>query len=477
MRVYLLVLLTAAAVTFLATPLVRRVALATRALTPVRARDVHTVPTPRLGGVAMLVGMAAALLVGSQVPFLHEVFFETSTMWAILGGATLVCFLGVADDIWDLDWMTKLVGQVLAAGFMAWQGVQLITFPIFGLTIGSSRLSLFATILVVVVAINAVNFVDGLDGLAAGMIAIGAGAFFVYTYLLTRDASPGNYANLATAVIAAVVGVCVGFLPHNFHPAKIFMGDSGAMLLGLTVAAAAIVVTGQIDPATVSSSQVLPAYVPILLPVAVLLVPLLDMTLAVLRRLRAGHSPFHPDRMHLHHRLLDLGHSHRRAVLIMYLWAAVVSFSAVALSVYSPGEVAIGTVAAVAVAIAITVTQLPGLRDRRSRRPGHDAPAPLAPADPSASPTAERPVAPGPTAEPAAAPAPRAQGPVALGPSTQAAVAPAPSAQAAVPSLAASGRPAARPPWRRTTSGATPTTAATSTQPGTDRRTEEEPRG
>ncbi|WP_418605819.1 MraY family glycosyltransferase [Georgenia sp. SUBG003] len=375
MRVYLLVLLTAAAITFLATPLVRRVALATRALTPVRARDVHTVPTPRLGGVAMLVGLASALVVGSQVPFLHEVFFETSGMWAILGGATLVCLLGVADDVWDLDWMTKLVGQVLAAGFMAWQGVQLITFPIFGLTIGSSRLSLFATILVVVVAINAVNFVDGLDGLAAGMIAIGGGAFFVYTYLLTRDASPGNYANLATAVIAAVVGVCVGFLPHNFNPAKIFMGDSGAMLLGLTVAAAAIVVTGQIDPATVSSSQVLPAYVPILLPVAVLLLPLLDMTLAVLRRVRAGHSPFHPDRMHLHHRLLDLGHSHRRAVLILYMWTAVVSFSAVALAVYSPTQVAVGAVGAVAVGVAVTATQLPGLRGRRSgRATGPDGP-------------------------------------------------------------------------------------------------------
>ncbi|MCK6212653.1 undecaprenyl/decaprenyl-phosphate alpha-N-acetylglucosaminyl 1-phosphate transferase [Georgenia sp. EYE_87] len=462
MRVYLLVLLTAAAVTFLATPLVRRVALATRALTPVRARDVHTVPTPRLGGVAMLVGLAAALLVGSQVPFLHEVFFETSTMWAILGGATLVCLLGVADDVWDLDWMTKLVGQVLAAGLMAWQGVQLITFPIFGLTIGSSRLSLFATILVVVVAINAVNFVDGLDGLAAGMIAIGAGAFFVYTYLLTRDASPGNYANLATAVIAAVVGVCVGFLPHNFHPAKIFMGDSGAMLLGLTVAAAAIVVTGQIDPATVSSSQVLPAYVPILLPVAVLLVPLLDMTLAVLRRVRAGHSPFHPDRMHLHHRLLDLGHSHRRAVLIMYMWAAVVSFSAVALAVYSPRQVIIGTVAAVAVAVAVTVTQLPGLRDRRSRRSGDDVAVPAAPV---------------PTAAPPAGSAPAADAPAPAVPTPGVPVAPAPTAQAAVPSLATSGPPSPRPLWRRTTSAATPTTAATTTPSGTDRRTEEEPRG
>ncbi|MHB1064846.1 MAG: MraY family glycosyltransferase [Georgenia sp.] len=369
MRVYLLVLLVAAAVTYLATPLARRLAHATRALTPVRARDVHTVPTPRLGGVAMLAGFAVAMLVASRIPYLYEVFHETSVAWAILGGATLVGLLGVADDIWDLDWMTKLAGQVLAAGLMAWQGVQLITFPVFGLTIGSSRLSLVTTILVVVVAINAVNFVDGLDGLAAGMIAIGGGAFFVYTYLLTRDASPGNYSNLATAVMAALVGVCLGFLPYNFHPAKIFMGDSGAMLLGLVVAAAAIVVTGQIDPATVTSGQALPAYVPILLPVAVLVVPLLDMTMAVLRRLRAGKSPFHPDRMHLHHRLLALGHSHRRAVLIMYLWTTVFAFSAVALAFLSTAQVLTATAAAVLLAAVNTYNPHPGLR----RRPvGHD---------------------------------------------------------------------------------------------------------
>ncbi|WP_127131727.1 MraY family glycosyltransferase [Georgenia sp. SYP-B2076] len=362
MRVYLLVMLVAAAVTFLTTPLVRRFAHVTRALTPVRARDVHTVPTPRLGGVAMLAGLAVSLLVASRVPFLHGVFHDTSMAWGILAGATLVCLLGVADDIWDLDWMTKLVGQVLAAGVMAWQGVQLITFPVFGLTIGSSRLSLITTVLVVVVAINAVNFVDGLDGLAAGMIAIGGTAFFAYTYLLTRDASPGNYSNLATAVIAALVGVCIGFLPHNFNPAKIFMGDSGSMLLGLTVAGAAIVVTGQIDPAAVSTEQVLPAYVPILLPVAVLLMPLLDMTMAVSRRLRAGQSPFQPDRMHLHHRLLALGHSHRRAVLIMYLWTAVFAFTAVGLAFLPTAGVAVGAVLAVALAAVITYNQLPGLR-------------------------------------------------------------------------------------------------------------------
>ena len=364
MRVYLLVMLVAAVATFIATPVALRLARLTNALTPVRARDVHTTPTPRLGGLAMLAGFATALGVASQVPFLDDVFGSMQP-WAILGGAALVCLLGVADDLWDLDWMTKFAGQVLAAVLIAWQGVQLITFPIFGLTIGSSRLSLVATVLVVVVAINAVNFVDGLDGLAAGMIGIGGLAFFGYAYLLTRAATPGDYSSLATVVIAAVVGTCLGFLPHNFHPARIFMGDSGSMFLGLTVAAAAITVTGQIEPAVFTAGQVLPAFVPILLPVAVLLLPLLDMTLAVLRRLRAGRSPFKPDRMHMHHRLLEWGHSHRRAVLVMYLWTAVISFSAAALVVFDTRSVLVATAVSTVIALLVTVGKLPGLRRPR----------------------------------------------------------------------------------------------------------------
>ncbi|HLS48498.1 MAG TPA: MraY family glycosyltransferase, partial [Actinomycetaceae bacterium] len=325
MRVYLLVLLLAATVTFIATPLVRLLARRVGAVTAVRARDVHTVPTPRLGGVAMLLGFGISLLIASQVPFLSDVF-ATNQPWAVLLGAGLVVVLGIVDDVWDLDWLTKLVGQVLAAGVIAWQGVQLITFPVAGLTIGSARLSLIATVIVVVVAINAVNFIDGLDGLAAGVIGIGGLAFFAYTYMLSRAETPGDYSNVASLIIVAVVGVCLGFLPHNFNPASIFMGDSGSMFLGLTVAAATITVTGQIDPARLSAEQVLPVFVPILLPVAIMLLPLLDMTLAVLRRLRAGTSPFQADRMHLHHRLLALGHSHRRAVLVLYMWTAVVAF-------------------------------------------------------------------------------------------------------------------------------------------------------
>src|SRR5690606_33453001 len=194
-RVYLLVMLVAATVTFLATPFARWVALRTGAITAVRDRDVHTIPTPRLGGGAMLLGLVVAVVFASQMPFLEGVFVgevagrlvADPRAWGIVGAAAIVCVLGVADDIWDLDWMTKLAGQVLAAGLMATQGVVLFTLPI-GIgdqqLIWSSRLQLAATILVVVVAMNAVNFVDGLDGLAAGLVAIGGSAFFVYSYVL-----------------------------------------------------------------------------------------------------------------------------------------------------------------------------------------------------------------------------------------------------------------------------------------------------
>ena len=328
MRAYLLVLVTAAAVTYLCTPLARRLAERLGAMSPVRDRDVHSVPTPRLGGTAMLAGLAAALVLASQLPFLAGVFAESRGPWAVLGAAALVSLLGVADDVWGLDALAKLGGQVLAASLLAWQGVQLLSLPVFGVTVGSGPTFFALTVVAVLVAVNAVNFIDGLDGLAAGVMLISGSAFFVYTYLLSQDASPDDYSNLATLLVAALVGCCLGFLPHNLHPARVFMGDSGSMLLGLLLAASGVAASG-VDPTVVSRAQVVPVFLPLLLPLAVLLLPLLDLVWAVVRRLAKGQSPFTPDRLHLHHRLLDLGHSHGRAVGIMYAWAAVISFGAV----------------------------------------------------------------------------------------------------------------------------------------------------
>lgn len=365
MRVYLLVMLIAAAVTYLLVPVVRRVALATGALTQVRDRDVHSIPIARLGGVAMFVGLLVAFVMASQIPYLSEEFAESSPAWGILIGAGLMCFIGVIDDIFELDWYAKLAGEILAAGIMAWRGVQLVSVPIGGLTVGSTRITLVVTVLVIVVIANAVNFIDGLDGLAAGVTAIGATGFFVYTYMLTRETSPGDYSSIACVVVAALVGICLGFLPHNFNPATIFMGDSGALMLGLIIGAAGIVVTGQIDPATIDTPRTIPAFMPILLPIAIIIIPIFDFTWAVLRRLIRGQSPFAADSGHLHHRLLRAGNSHRGAVLIMYAWATWFTIAAVGLAMFDP--VIVGILSAVLFVLVIAYTRFEVRRGARKR--------------------------------------------------------------------------------------------------------------
>lgn len=358
MRVYLLVMILAAAITYLMVPALRRLALKMGAVSQVRARDVNTIPIPRLGGVAMYLGLLLSLLVASQIPYLYWVFRPGSGVWGVLIGAGLMCLVGALDDIWPFDWYTKLAGEVLAAGVMAWQGVQLMSIPLMGLTVGSSRMSLFVTIVVVLVVVNAVNFMDGLDGLAAGIVGIAGLAFFAYSYYLARDASPDNYAAVSSVVVAALVGVCLGFLPHNFHPARIFMGDSGAYMLGVVIAGAGILVTGQIDPANTSVGHALPAYVPILVPAVVILLPLIDLVWAVVRRVAKGQSPFHADAGHLHHRLLRRGHSHSGAVLVLYIWAAIASVGGVAMVIWPAKYVIAAVGVAALIGIILTRQQL-----------------------------------------------------------------------------------------------------------------------
>lgn len=363
MKAYLFVLLVAAAVTYLTTPLVRRMARRIGAITPVRDRDVHSVPVPRLGGVAMLAGFAAAMVGASRMDFLRPIFADGAA-WGVLMGATAVCLLGVADDLWSLDAITKLAGQALAAGLMAWQGAQLVFLPIAGVTLLSSRMLFVLTVLAVVVTINAVNFVDGLDGLAAGIVGISGTAFFVYSYrlddLVRLTNEKPDYSSLAALVTAATVGCCLGFLPHNFNPARVFMGDSGSMLLGLLLACSTITVTGSVDPLTLSTNEIAPAFFPLLIPLAVLALPLVDLGMAVIRRTWAGQKPWTPDKSHLHHRLLRLGHSHASAVLVLYLWTAIAAFG-VALMAYVPVLTALAAGAgAIVVALFLTLGPLRG---------------------------------------------------------------------------------------------------------------------
>lgn len=332
MRYYLLAAAISAVVSFALSVLAWRLGTKFRLAPKIRERDVHTNPTPRLGGVAMFAGVVVALLAAwfvfpliSHVDYFRLVFAEPGHIVAILVAAGIIVLIGVIDDLWDLDWMTKLAGQIIAAGILAWQGVQLVSLPIGGLTVGSSYMSLILTVLVIVLVMNAVNFIDGLDGLVAGVTIIANGVFFIYSFVLANASQGVEYFNLAALITAVLIGACLGFLPLNWHPARLFMGDAGALLTGLLMATSAISVTGNINPASTDRSTLLPAFIPILLPFAILIVPLLDFGLAVLRRVSAGKSPFSADRKHLHHRLLDMGHSHFHAVLIFYGWTAVVS--------------------------------------------------------------------------------------------------------------------------------------------------------
>jgi UDP-GlcNAc:undecaprenyl-phosphate/decaprenyl-phosphate GlcNAc-1-phosphate transferase len=327
---YVLTVAIAAVVTWALSVLILRLSRKYKLYPKIRARDVHTEPTPRLGGVAMFFGLLVAIGVAWFVPPLRSAFGDdTWQVMTILLAAFIIVVIGVIDDIIDLGWVTKLAGQLIAALVLAFGGTQLLAIPFGAIILPGAFPSLVLTVFVVVLVMNAVNFVDGLDGLVAGVAIIANGTFFVYTYL-QQSANNLNYYNLAALITAVLIGVCVGFLPLNFHPAKMFMGDSGALLVGLLMAVSAINVTDNIDPSHIATNKidhsvVIVGYIPILLPFAILAVPLLDFSLAVLRRLQAGKSPFSADRKHLHHRLLDMGHSHLRAVLIFYAWTLVAS--------------------------------------------------------------------------------------------------------------------------------------------------------
>ncbi len=377
MREYILVFLVAASVTYLLTVIAREIALRTGAVARVRDRDVHAEPIPYLGGLAMLGGLVAAYLVARELPFLSlsgTVVFRDAGV-VIVAGA-LICAVGVLDDLFELDALTKLGGQLLAAGFLVAFGVQFYFFTgpdgqVFSLDPTQSAL---LTGFLVVATINAVNFVDGLDGLAAGVVGVGALAFFLFCYQLT---SLNNAPRATTAALLAVAlaGACVGFLPHNFNPARLFMGDSGSMLIGLVLSASAVTLTGQFAGSDLSQggagsqASLAPTLLPLLLPITILVVPLLDLVLAVVRRTRAGRSPFAPDKQHLHHRLLEIGHSQRRAVLIMWMWAALVAFGTVLASLYSGPWVVAALAGGAGVTVALTFL-LPVLH-----RPGHAVPA------------------------------------------------------------------------------------------------------
>jgi UDP-GlcNAc:undecaprenyl-phosphate GlcNAc-1-phosphate transferase len=385
MRDYALVLLVTAAVTYVLTPLVRRVAFVTHAIHEPRARDTHTEPTPLLGGLAMYGGLVAGLLVASRLSFLRDLFQTAgsrSEAGLLLAGG-LVVVIGFVDDRWGLSAISKLAGQVAAAGILVWSGQALpwLPLPNGGVFSLESDLSVTLTILLVVVTINAINFIDGLDGLAAGIVAVAALSFLVYSYMLIKTIGSSSQ-SLPAVASALLAGMCIGFLPHNFYPARIFMGDIGAMLLGLLLAYGPISSTDSLDPTlltnyaqTPHTLDRFPTFLPLLVPAAIFVIPYADLMFAVIRRIRAGKPVMAADRQHLHHRLLNIGHSYRQSVLLMYLWAALFSVTVVSLSIVRSPSVVFAAATLVAV-LALLPATMPRLRPGRAQARKRARPAP-----------------------------------------------------------------------------------------------------
>lgn len=362
MKVYLLLLFIAALVSFVLTPAVRVLGVRGRVYTPRRKRDMHREPIPKLGGVAMTTAALIGLSIAATIPFLDGVFLDPLPVRGLLAALALIVVVGTADDLWDLHWTLKLVGQIGAGLLVALGGIRVEAMPVGWIPVGNEAVQILLTVFVVVLTMNAFNFIDGLDGLAAGVAVIGGSAFFAYTYLLTRTINAYDYSNTATMLMALLVGACLGFLPHNFHPARIFMGEIGALLIGLLMSTAAVAVTADLGALDGFRFRNVPAYMPILLPLAVMILPLMDLSMAVIRRTARRSSPFSADRGHIHHKLVDGGYTHRQAVLLLYLWTFVVAYGVVSLNFFQSGTVLI--VMGIALAGTILLTLQPWIARR-----------------------------------------------------------------------------------------------------------------
>lgn len=314
----------AAIVTYLFTFVVTRVAPKLGAVVEPDDRRVHQRPTITGGGAAMFVGFLAALVLASRLPGFTQVFAGSSEALAVVVAATVMFAIGAVDDLRELSAPAKVAGQVLSGSLLAVLGVTLFYFRVpFGqLVVLSADWATLITVLLVVVVANSVNLIDGLDGLAAGTVAIAAGAFYLYSGEL-QNAGLISDANLGPLLALVTLGICLGFLPHNFHPARIFMGDGGALLLGLLMASATMTVGGRVVDQF--SGQVYFFFAPIAIPFLILGVPLVDVALAIARRAYRREGIATADKDHLHHRLLRMGHGHRRTVMLLWAWTALLS--------------------------------------------------------------------------------------------------------------------------------------------------------
>ncbi|MEQ8717096.1 MAG: MraY family glycosyltransferase [Acidimicrobiales bacterium] len=363
---YAIVFAVAAGTTLVATPLVRRVAFMIGAVVAPDARRVHDRRTPTLGGAAMLVGVLVAMGVAWRLGDFDDVFAATSEMVGVVLAVTVIWMVGVVDDLRDVTAPAKLAGMIVAGSILSLSGLSLLVLriPLLDVFVLSPDLSAVLTVVWVIGMANAINLIDGLDGLAAGIVAIGAGAIFFYGIeLVNEDVLEASSPGPLLAIIAA--GACVGFLPHNFHPARIFMGDGGALLLGLLLAASTISVGGRTGEEFTGQTYFF--FAPIFIPLFILGVPIVDTAFAIVRRASQRSSITTPDKGHLHHRLLALGHGQRRSVLILWLWTALLSVT-VLVPTYTGRGVLIAVFALGGLALALYTVFAPGVRRRRHRR-------------------------------------------------------------------------------------------------------------
>jgi UDP-GlcNAc:undecaprenyl-phosphate GlcNAc-1-phosphate transferase len=323
-RPYLVVMAVAVAATAVAVPPLRALSRRSGALAHPGDRTVHATPTPILGGGALFFGLLVALGVAWRMDEFAAVFDSPGNVLGVIAAAFVIWLTGLIDDLRDVSAPAKMAGMVLSGSILTLVGLTIIYFrvPFLGFTVLPPDMSALITVLWVVGMANAVNLIDGLDGLAAGIVAIGAGSFFLYGWRLL-DVGVIDPSNVGPLLAVVTAGICVGFLPFNFNPASIFMGDSGALLLGLLLAASTIAVGGQSDDPFSGQSWFF--FAPLVIPLFILGVPLIDTVFAVIRRARRRSGVATADKEHLHHRLMDIGHGHRRTVVILWAWTAVLS--------------------------------------------------------------------------------------------------------------------------------------------------------
>jgi len=365
---YIIIFIIAVGTTAALMPMVLKLATLRNWLAIPGERTVHTIPTPNVGGLGMFCGLAIALLVARQMDRFDRLFTGNSELVGVLLAAAIIALVGLRDDVREVSAPGRVAATIVAGLVLVWFGVTMFYFrlPFLGVFQISGDWVPIVTVLWLLVMTQAINLIDGLDGLAAGIVAIGSGAFFVYSWHLS-DNGLLSEPNIGPLIAVITCGVCIGFLPFNFNPARIFMGDSGSYLLGLMMSVSTSVVGGRADPTTQGfSGQTYFFLAPLFIPLIILGVPIFDVLFAIVRRVSRGTGLATADKGHLHHRLINLGHGPRRAVVILWAWTLLLS-GFVLYPVFNPSANSIVTFGLFGIVLFLYTVLHPDLRIRRER--------------------------------------------------------------------------------------------------------------